>query len=184
MAVTFLTSLERLRYEQIPSSVSEEEISIYFQLSAQDLELVEVQRGKENRIAFALQLCIIRFIGYLPDNWQTTVPEKTREIIGQQLMIDKSFLKNYGTRAATKTEHLHVILKYIGFSKWAPLDNVPLETWLLERAMEHDKPTLLLDLACEKLVTQNILRPSIGIVLPGQNGQLILMLDFFYTRLV
>lgn len=33
---------------------------------------------------------------------------------------------------------------------------------MIERSLEHDKPALLLDLACEKLILQKIIRPTIG----------------------
>ena len=36
-----------------------------------------------------------------------------------------------------------------------------LQTWLLARALEHDKPTLLLQLACEKLHRERIVRPGV-----------------------
>ena len=36
-----------------------------------------------------------------------------------------------------------------------------LTTWLVERALEHDKPTLLLQLACDKLRRDQIVRPGI-----------------------
>lgn len=162
MAVQFLTTPERLRYEQVPSCIAEDDLNIHFHLSAPDMKLTMEQRGEANRFAFAIQLCIIRFMGYLGDNWQSTVPKNVIEKISEQLQIDKVFFKSYGTRAATKTDHLQTALRYLGYSKWAPPDVIPLENWLLERALEHDKPTLLLDLACEKLISEKILRPSIG----------------------
>ena len=36
-----------------------------------------------------------------------------------------------------------------------------LADWLLERALEHDKPTLLYELACEKLRTAQLVRPGV-----------------------
>ena len=36
-----------------------------------------------------------------------------------------------------------------------------LADWLLERALEHDKPTLLYELTCEKLRTEQLLRPGV-----------------------
>jgi TnpA family transposase len=36
-----------------------------------------------------------------------------------------------------------------------------LQTWLGERALEHDKPTLLLQLACDKLRREHIVRPGL-----------------------
>jgi len=41
------------------------------------------------------------------------------------------------------------------------LDFYALQTWLEERALEHDKPTLLLQLASDKLRREQIVRPGI-----------------------
>jgi len=162
MAVQFLTTLERLRYEQLPAAINIDDLSLYFHLVPSEIALITGQRGDENRLGFAAQLCIIKFMGYLPDNWQATIPKEAVEKIADQLGVPSPALSRYGNRAATKTEHLQAILKYLGFYKWAPIDLIPLEIWLLERALEHDKPTLLLDLACEKLILQKIIRPTIG----------------------
>lgn len=162
MAVQFLTILERLRYEQLPAAINIDDLSFYFHLMPSEIALITGQRGDENRLGFAAQLCIIKFMGYLPDNWQATIPKEAIEKIADQLGVPSPALSRYGNRAATKTEHLQAILKYLGFCKWAPIDLIPLENWLLERALEHDKPTLLLDLACEKLILQKIIRPTIG----------------------
>ncbi len=162
MAVQFLTTLERLRYEQLPAAINIDDLTLYFHLEPSEIALITGQRRDENRLGFAAQLCIIKFMGYLPDNWLATISKEAIEKIADQLGIPSHALSRYGNRTATKTEHLQAILKHLGFSKWAPIDLIPLEKWLVERALEHDKPTLLLDLACEKLILQKILRPTIG----------------------
>jgi TnpA family transposase len=50
---------------------------------------------------------------------------------------------------------------YLGFRQATPIDLYALQTWLLARALEHDKPTLLLQLACEKLYRERIVRPGV-----------------------
>jgi hypothetical protein len=50
---------------------------------------------------------------------------------------------------------------YLGFRTATPLDLYGLQTWLGERALEHDKPTLRLQLACEKLHRERIVRPGV-----------------------
>ena len=39
-----------------------------------------------------------------------------------------------------------------------------LEKWLLQRALEHDKPSFLLRLAIEKLYAEKILRPGLSVL--------------------
>src|SRR5439155_23318962 len=47
------------------------------------------------------------------------------------------------------------------FRTATPLDLYALQTWLGERALEHDKPSLLLQLACDKLRREQIVRPGL-----------------------
>ena len=49
----------------------------------------------------------------------------------------------------------------LGFRKARAADVRDLRaSWLVERALEHDRPTLLLQLACEKLRTDKVVRPG------------------------
>ncbi len=162
MAGQFLTHAERQRYEQVPSFISHEDLNQYFYLSDTDSALIKEQRGNEQRIGFACQLCLIRFMGFLTDDWEATVPKIVLEHLSEQLGTLPSDLKNYSTRRNTRADHLQSILKYLHFSRFDPMDAEQLEAWVLERSLEHDKPTLLLDLACERLIRNRVLRPSIG----------------------
>lgn len=49
----------------------------------------------------------------------------------------------------------------LGFRPALPLDVAALTTWLVERALEHDKPTVLFPLACDKLRRDQIVRPGL-----------------------
>lgn len=115
MAVQFLTTLERLRYEQLPAAINIDDLSLYFHLEPSEIALITGQRGDENRLGFAAQLYIIKFMGYLPNNWQATIPKEAIQKIAGQLGIPSHALSRYGNRAATKTEHLQTILKHLAF---------------------------------------------------------------------
>jgi len=65
--------------------------------------------------------------------------------------VDPSSLKLYGNRPKTRTEHLQEIQMHLGFHTASQMELEILSRWLLERALEHDKPSLLLQLVCEKL---------------------------------
>ncbi len=167
MAGQFLTNTERVRYEQVPSIISEEDLNVHFHLSEADQALIKEQRGNGQRLGFACQLCLIKFMGYLPNDWLTTVPAPLLERLSDQLDTNPNDLQHYSVRrntrsGETRSDHLQHTLKYLHFTRWTPMDAAQLESWLLERALEHDKPTLLLDLACEKLIQSRILRPAIG----------------------
>ncbi len=61
----------------------------------------------------------------------------------------------------TRSDHLLHIQRYLGFRRASPADLRALGDWLLARALEHDRPTLLFQMACERLRTDKILRPGV-----------------------
>ncbi len=104
---------------------------------------VNKQREDHTRLGFALQLCALRYVGFAPDSL-STAPWDTVVYVARQLHVPPKAINAYGNRIATRTEHLQLIQVHLGFRKALPLDFYALQTWLLERALEHDKPTLLL----------------------------------------
>lgn len=81
--------------------------------------------------------------------------------ISKQLHVASSALERYGNRPKTRTEHLKEIQQHLGFHTASQIDLENLSQWLLERTLEHDKPSLLLQLLCEKLYQEKIVRPGI-----------------------
>jgi hypothetical protein len=77
-----------------------------------------------------------------------------------QLAVDPAVLAAYGARAQTRQDHLLAVQTHLGYRKVSQDDVHTLANWLLERALEHDKPTLLYELACEKLRTTQRVRPG------------------------
>jgi hypothetical protein len=53
----------------------------------------------------------------------------------------------------TRTDHLRLVAKYLGWRAATALESKELDEFLLARAMEHDSPTLLFRLACEYLIS-------------------------------
>lgn len=66
-------------------------------------------------------------------------------------------LEEYGRREQTRTNHLRSVAKYLGWKQASPgnAEFKELEQFLLDRAMEHDSPTLLFHLAREYLIAAN-----------------------------
>ena len=162
MILPFLTAPERQGYQQVPATLIESDLRQHFHLTAADREFIQRQRRDGNRLGCAVQLGLVRLMGYLPEDWFEQVSALVTAFIGQQLGIAPDALTSYGERAATRSEHLHLVLCHLGYRKWQPLDSPALETWLLERALEHDQPRLLLQAACQKLQQDRLLRPAIS----------------------
>src|ERR1700682_3630123 len=52
----------------------------------------------------------------------------------------------------------------LGFRDSRPADSAALGSWLLARALEHDKPMVLFHLACQWLLQEHLVRPGVTIV--------------------
>ena len=90
----------------------------------------------------------------------STTPPEAVAFVAQQLAVEPAVLAAYGARAHTRQDHLQAVQAHLGYRKVRKKDFHVLADWLLERALEHDKPTLLYELTCEKLRTEQLLRPG------------------------
>ena len=160
MPIGFLTDAERERLDSFPAQVVLGDLDTYFTLSRADCRQVPRTTSPANRLGFALQLGTLRFLGFCPDDL-STVPEAVVAYVARQLDVAPTELARYGQRGLTRTEHLRQIRCYLGFRKATAGDLAQLESWLVDRALEHDRPTLLLRLACEHLLSLRIERPGI-----------------------
>jgi len=162
MASRFLNQSQRERYEKIPAEISEYDLMQFFQITQQDKIFLKSFRGEHNRLGIALQIGIVRFMGFLPDKWQEQIPENVAAMLSSQLNSDIGLIPIYGQRDKTRTEHLGMVLKYLKFRRWQPMDEFWLTPWLFNKGMEHDNEPILLQQVCLKLGQEKILRPSIG----------------------
>ena len=89
------TPQERKRLDAFPSEIAEADLIRYFTLSRSDLDLVRRQRGDQNRIGFALQLCALRYMGFCPDDLEI-VPTTALAFVADQLQASPATLHVYG----------------------------------------------------------------------------------------
>ncbi|WP_395050565.1 DUF4158 domain-containing protein [Flavobacterium sp.] len=164
MPLTFLTNQERKLYEQIPM-IDEIEMRQHFYLTQDNKIFLLSFNGELNRISIAVQLCLLRYLGYVPNNWNIEVDKAIIEFVTQQFYKKSQYnsLHDYGKWDKVRSNHLQAILKHLYFRKWQPLIDEPIfEKWLIEQGMEHDNERYLLDALCQKLRQDKILRPSIA----------------------
>jgi TnpA family transposase len=161
MPIGFLTQAERDRLNRFPDHIPHNDLIAFFTLSVSDQDQARRQRGEHNCLGFALQLCALRYLGFVPDVL-ASAPVLAVEFVADQLGLGAQAITLYGQRIATRTEHLRQVQAYLGFRKALPGDFEDLAQWLLARAMEHDKPALLLQLACEQLRRDKIVRPGLS----------------------
>ena len=159
----FLTTAERERWDRFPPEIVEADLVAFFTLSLADRGHLPVKIAAHNRLGFALQLCAIRYLGFCPADL-ATVPLPAVTYLARQVDADPKELSRYGARAHTRTDHLQKVLDYLGFRKAKPRHLKALQRWLAERALEHDRPSFLLQMACEKLYHDKLVRPGITIL--------------------
>jgi TnpA family transposase len=156
----FLTEAERERLRRFPAEIPPGDVIASFTLSPADLAQVRHQRGDHNRLGFALQLGALHYLGFSPDD-PTTAPASVMAYLSQQLDVRPDVLPAYGQRAHTRRDHLQAIQVYLGFREAGPVELRALGEWLVDRALEHDRPSLLFRVACEHLHAAKIIRPGV-----------------------
>jgi TnpA family transposase len=155
MPVQFLSEAEHERLNRFPNEIPTEDCFTFFFLSKEDLIEIDKQRSDSSRLGFALQLCALRYMGFVPHDLKS-VPSRTLRYVADQLQVSTAELDNYD--AGNRKEHLRASHIHVGLRRATELDGLGLEKWLLERALEHDQPTVLFKLASEHLKQQQIAR--------------------------
>ena len=133
MPVDFLTDAERERWQCFPDTIPQDDLYVFFLLTDDDQREAQRQRDPHNRLGYALQLCILRYLGFVPDDLQAT-PHEVVTFVAEQLEIDPSVLASYASRRRTQTDHELSVQAYLRFRRATPLDFYAVQTWLIEIA--------------------------------------------------
>jgi TnpA family transposase len=155
----------REQYEQLRSfpEISRDELFRYFTLTSADVAFVDpgAGRGPADRLGIAVQLATLPWLGFVPEDVVSAPPVAVARLAGQ-LGLDPGVLRGYGKRAHTRSDHLGKVAKYLTWKTAAAgsREMKELEQFLLDRAMEHDSPTLLFNLAREYLMSVKVIRPG------------------------
>jgi hypothetical protein len=151
MPVGFLNTNQQTQLSSFPAAINHNDLITFFTLTVQDNQVLPSRSSATNRLGFAIQLCSLRFMGFFIKE-MTEVPMIIIEFLKEQLTLNEiPDLIDYGMRAQTRTDHIKSIEKYMGFrSANAEYEN-KLQTWLVSRALEHDRPLLLFQFAAEKM---------------------------------
>lgn len=160
MPASFLSDAERARLNGFPRAVPPDDLIAFFMLSAADLVALPTTTTGANRLGFALQLCWLRYLGFCPDD-VNGAPAAANTYVAEQIAVSPTELAVYGAREQTRTEHAQQVQAHLGYRRTTPEDLASLEDWMAARAMEHDRPTLLLQLACERLRNLKLVRAGL-----------------------
>jgi len=153
--------LERLR--SFPD-IGRDDLIRYFTLAPADIAFAGLGRGRGpgDRLGLAVQLATLPWLGFVPGDVASAPPVAVARL-AERLGVDPGELGAYGRREQTRSDHLRLVAGYLGW-KTAPAASTvakELEQFLLDRAMEHDSPTLLFNLATEYLMATKSIRPGV-----------------------
>lgn len=118
----------RQRTETTPAQLDR-----YCHLDIADLDLVEVRRGDHNRLGFAVQLGMVRFLGTLLPG-PTDVLDAVVAYVADQLAVHPAELKGCAARRSTQWEHAAPISQAYGYRDFTdPQVQTDLTGWLTGR---------------------------------------------------
>ncbi len=142
----------------IPDDLSEREIARYFTLSADDLVIIRQQRGKTNRLGFALQLCALRFPGR-PLHELPYVPLPVLAYVAEQVSAPVETYATYAKRRNTTYEHLGKIRAAFGYRDYDGSAMLTIARAIFPLAMESDSRFPLVEAALETLRSKRVIAP-------------------------
>src|SRR4030095_15996839 len=103
MSTSFLTAAERERWQRFPETIPQDDLAVYFFLSDDDTCAVNRQREPFNRLGYALQLCALRYLGFVPTAFMAT-PEVVVTFVAAQRGMAPRVLARYDNRE-THSDH-------------------------------------------------------------------------------
>ena len=165
MPVRFLSDAELARLGSWPDEVADDDLITYFTLTSNDLDWLGSKTRAENRLGAALQLCALPWLGWVPDDLAACPSTAVARLAGQLGLTGEEaqgMLAGYGGwEGRTRRDHRGLVLGRLGWRTAAASDRKQLDAFLLARALEHDAPGVLLQLACDWLRNERIVRPSV-----------------------
>jgi TnpA family transposase len=145
-----------------PPEVAHSDLVAYFTLDVGDLRWVRSHRGAAARLGLSVQLCGLRFLGFVPCDLTTTPAEVTRRL-AERVGVAPLALARYVGEVDGRLRRLHVasVIERAGWRNCGPDERKRLADWLLSRALEHDDAPLLFAQTLEHLRSERIVRPGL-----------------------
>lgn len=166
MPRNLLSKEQRKYFGKFPGIPSEEQLSEYFFLDDNDLSVIDDLRTDVNKLGFAVQLGVLRFIGTFPRSFDD-VPYAVVEYVSKQLTINShSFLDYFKkTLKNTRTNHITLIKERYGYQDFSSTyAQKYLTTWLEDRLLlSNERPSVIVDLFLSKCVNKKIVLPGITV---------------------
>jgi len=108
-----LTKAQRDALLVLPDT--EEAFVRHYSLSGEDVEIIGRYRTPETRLAFALQLCVLRYPGRVLRQGEV-MPLHLLAFIADQVRVSPDAIAGFARRQQTRYEHLAFLRSRFGFS--------------------------------------------------------------------
>lgn len=158
-----LTEEQRKEFTQISASIDEWELGARYTLEEDDLELIKLRRRESNRLGFAVQLCVLRNIGWTMVE-TGEIPNRVIEYIANQLQVDPDVFQQYAKREPTRREHMIEIRKTYGYRLFSPLIYRSASKALFPHALETHHAISLIRMAIDWLRKNKVLLPAMSTI--------------------
>ena len=160
MPTRFLSDADREALSTWPRDIARSDLVAYFDLDPNDIRWIREHRTEANQLALALQLTALPFLGFLPD--PTDAPPVVVNYIGAQIRVPSAVLGAYMTTGERDLQrHTAAVVRHLGWSPCGRGEWKLLADWLVDRALEHDTPSVLFHQALSHLRAERIVRPGI-----------------------
>jgi hypothetical protein len=161
MATRFLSEAEIARLEGFPETIDERDLARHFHLDGADLTFARRQHSAPSQLGFVLQLCSLRWLGFIPEDLTAAPPEAITALVSL-LDVPPRSIFDYSVRPQTRREHRPLVREHAGFAAAGERSLEPVRVWLIERALEHERPSLLFAELCGELRRRRIERPAVA----------------------
>lgn len=148
---------------QIPSDISEWTLSTYFTFSQHNKQIINRHRRDYNRLGFAMQLSILRYLGWTLSDIEH-ISSEVLEFVAKQIDVSVEDWGLYTQREATRYEHVKEIRKEYGFRNFTTTDYRRLSKFLQSYALNNGNTTYLIETALRELRTWRVILPSMAII--------------------
>ena len=91
MPASIFSETELTRLASFPEEIPGDDLIRAFTLTGADRDLVAIRRGAANRLGLALQLCALRYLGFVPRNL-SAAPRSAACFVADQLSLQTGHL--------------------------------------------------------------------------------------------
>ncbi len=158
---SLLTSTERLALLAFP--LTEDEMIRYYTFSEADLAVIRQHRGGQNRLGFAVQLCVLRYPGCAlsPD---AQVPEALLAFITRQLRVEPDLWSQYALRAETRREHLLELQAWLALTPFSASHFRHFVEHLTDLARQTERGIVLANALLDALRREHVIVPAVDVI--------------------